>query len=60
MKDIGAKGDLDCGGLGQEVSEENNVSMWSRDCSCNKLVKNVAAFCTLSKKKSARGKTEEL
>ena len=27
MKDIGAEGDLNCGGLAQEVSEEKNISM---------------------------------
>ena len=31
-------------GLGQELSEEKNFSMLPRDCSCDILVKNVAAF----------------
>ena len=29
----------------QEVSVAKNFSMWPRDCSCDILVKNVAAFC---------------
>ena len=33
----GAEGDLNCGGLAQEVSEEKNVSMWPRDYSCDIL-----------------------
>ena len=34
-----------CRPAGQDVSEGQNFSMWPRDCSCNILVKNVAAFC---------------
>jgi len=45
MEDNGAKGDLKCGSLAQEVLEEKNFSMWPRDCSYNILVSNVAAFC---------------
>jgi hypothetical protein len=46
MEDGRAEGDLNCGGLlTQKVSEENNFSMWPRDCSCDVLVKNVVAFC---------------
>jgi hypothetical protein len=44
MEDIGAEGDLNCGDLAQEISEEQNFSMWSRDCSCGVLVEIVAAF----------------
>ena len=44
-EDRGAESDLNCGCLDQEVSEEKNVSMWPRDCSCDILVKNVAALC---------------
>ncbi|MGE9574538.1 hypothetical protein ACQP3C_26175 [Escherichia coli] len=36
---------VDYDSLAQEVSEEKNFSMLPRDCSCNILVKNVAAFC---------------
>ena len=32
MKDIGAEGDLNCGGLAQEISGEKNVRMCTRDC----------------------------
>ena len=38
-------GVLNSGGLAQEVSEMKTFSMWPRDCSCDILVKNVAAFC---------------
>ena len=41
MEDSGAEHDLKCGGLAQEVSEEKNFSMLSRDI----LVKNVGTFC---------------
>lgn len=45
MEDCGAEGDLNCGGLAQDISHENNLNMLPRDCSCEILVKNVAAFC---------------
>ena len=45
MKDSGAEGDLNCGGLAQEVSEEKNFSMLLRNHSCDMLMKNVATFC---------------
>ena len=46
MEDIGVEGDLNCVELvAQEVSEEETVTMWPRDCFCDSLVKNVAAFC---------------
>ena len=32
-------------GLTQEVSGEKNLSLRPRDCSCDILAKNVAAFC---------------
>jgi hypothetical protein len=55
MEDFIAKGDLNCGSLPVEVSE--NFSMWPRDCSCAILVKNVAAFCPCLKSLSeAKGK----
>jgi hypothetical protein len=41
----GTEGNFNCGGLAQQVSEEKNFSMWHRDCSCDNLVKNIAAFC---------------
>ena len=43
IKDSGAKSDLNCVGLGQEVSE--NFSTLPRNCYCDILVKNMAAFC---------------
>jgi hypothetical protein len=33
------------GGPAQEVSEEENISIWPRDSFCGILVKSVAAFC---------------
>jgi len=44
MEDSGTEGDLNSGDPGQEVSEEKNLSMWPRDCSCDSLAKNVADF----------------
>jgi hypothetical protein len=44
MEDSGAEGDLNCGDLAQEVSEEKNISMWPKDCSYI-LANNLAAFC---------------
>jgi hypothetical protein len=32
-------------GLAQEISEENNLSMWPGDCFCDTLVRNVGTFC---------------
>ena len=49
MEDSGAEGDLNCGSLAHEVSEEKNFSMLPRDCSCDILVKNVVAFCPCTK-----------
>ena len=50
MEDSGAEGDLNCIGLlAQGVSEEKSFSMWPTDCSCNILIKNVAAFWLCSK-----------
>jgi hypothetical protein len=31
MEDSDTEGDLNCGGLAQEISEEKNFSMWPRD-----------------------------
>jgi hypothetical protein len=45
MEGIGAEGDLSCGSLALEVSEEKNFSMWPSDCTCDILMTNVAAFC---------------
>ena len=42
MEDFVAKDDLNCGSLALEVSE--NFNMWPRDCFCDILVTNVAAF----------------
>ena len=44
VEDIGAEGDLNCGVQALDVSEEKNLSVWSRD-SCEVLVKNVAVLC---------------
>ena len=44
MEDFVAKDDLNCGTLALEISEKN-FDMCLRDCSCDILVKNVAAFC---------------
>ena len=44
MEEFIAESDLICADLAQEVSVENNFSMWPRDCFCGILVKNVAAF----------------
>ena len=44
MEDFVAEGDLNCGSLALEVSEEKNFSMWPRDCSCDILTKNVVVF----------------
>ena len=49
MEDFVSEGDLNCGRLALEVSEEKNINMWPRDCSCDILVKNVAAFCLVGK-----------
>ena len=40
MEASGAEGDLNYGGLAQEVSEETNVNMWVRNCSYDVLWKN--------------------
>ena len=45
MEDFVAESDLNCGRLALEVSDEKYFNMWPRDCSCDILVKNVAAFC---------------
>jgi hypothetical protein len=47
----GAERVWNCGCLAQEVSEEENVSMWPRNCSADILTNNVAAFCPCTKKK---------
>lgn len=36
---------LNSGDLAQDISEEKNVSIWSRYCFSNILVENMAAFC---------------
>ena len=35
VEESGADGDLNCGSLAQEVSEEKSFSMWTRDQVCN-------------------------
>jgi hypothetical protein len=36
--------------MAQKVSVEDKFSMWSKDCFCDILVKNVAAFCLCLKR----------
>ena len=43
MEVSNAEGDLNCGCLAQEVSEES-FSIWPIDCSCDILLTNVAVF----------------
>ena len=38
-------GDLNCRDMAQEFSENKNCCMMPRDCSCDILVKDMAAFC---------------
>jgi hypothetical protein len=45
MGDFVAECNLNCGSLPLEVSVEKNFKMLPRNCSCDILVKNVAAFC---------------
>jgi len=45
VEDSGALSNVDYDGPAQDVSEEKNISRWSKDHSCDILVKNVAAFC---------------
>lgn len=45
----GTKGDLNYGGLDQEVSKEKNFSVLSKDHSCDSSVKTVAVFCPCPK-----------
>jgi hypothetical protein len=44
-EDFAAVSGLNCEDGPQEVSVEKNFNMWLRDCFCDILVKNVAAFC---------------
>ena len=45
MEDSGAEGDLNCGGPGQQVSEEKNITMWPRNQFCHILVKKKMSLC---------------
>ena len=50
MDDGTAEGDLNCVDLlAQGASEENDFVMWTRDCSYDNLVNNVAVFCYCTK-----------
>ena len=60
MEDSSTEGDFNCEGLAQEVSEEQNVSMLPRDCSCDTLVWNVASFCPLRSLPEAKVKRVKL
>ena len=44
MEDSSAEGDLNCGVLAQEGSEERNINLWHRH-SGDILAKGLAAFC---------------
>ena len=44
MEDSCTESELNCAGLGQEVSEERKFSMLPRDCSCDTLATNVTVF----------------
>ena len=44
MEDSGAEGDLNCGGPGQQVSEEKNITVWPRNQFCHILVKKKSLF----------------
>jgi hypothetical protein len=44
MEDIRANGDLKCGGLALEASDEKNPSIQPRDCSHAILEKNMDFF----------------
>lgn len=35
---------VNCGGLAQEVIEENNINCWTRHHSCDNLTNNVSVF----------------
>ena len=49
MEDSDDECDLSSGCLNQVVSEVKNVSMWSKNRSCDILVKNVTIFCPCPK-----------
>lgn len=42
---------MNCESLAQEVSDKKNFSMWPTDCSCDILVKIVAAHALVQRKK---------
>lgn len=50
-EDSDAEGNLNYEGLAQEISDKKNFSMQPTDCSCDILLKIVAAFCPCPKKK---------
>lgn len=49
MEDSCAECHVDYEGPAQELLEESNISEWTRDCFCDVLAKNIAAFCSCSK-----------
>jgi hypothetical protein len=59
VEDCGAEGDLNCGDLVQEVSEEKNVSKWPRECSSDVLVKDTTALALVQKKKKKKKKNQK-
>ena len=60
IEDIGTEGDLNCRSLAQELSEENNINMCSRDCFCDILVKNVTLCSYLKSMLRAKGKVKKI
>lgn len=50
MEESGAGSNVDHDYPAQEASEENNVTKWPRNCSCDTLLKNVVAFDPCLKK----------
>jgi hypothetical protein len=49
MEDCAVEGDLNFGGLDQELSKERHFSVLPRDYSWDSMVKNMVAFCPCPK-----------
>lgn len=43
------RSNLNCADMARDVSEEKTISKWPRDCFCDVLAKNIAAFCPCPK-----------
>ena len=48
MKDFVAEGDLSCADLAQELSVEENFSIWCRDCFMTNFGEECGCFLPLS------------